>query len=144
VKRMLATLGIWASLAAQTLPQRTMFSGTGRVDSNPVPFSPPDVMVDMGAFGVVECPGSGVQPGLRPGDRVTISGSVSAAATAALIHELNGIAATLNYPDAITKEQDTVYLIANSCRVTKEIAGRRRGHDYPQLQRPIDDRIECG
>jgi hypothetical protein len=90
VKRMLATLGIWAALAAQTLAHRTM--------------TPKDIH----------------HLALRPGDRVTISGSVSAAATVASIHELNGIAATLNYPDAITKEQDTVYLIANSCRVTKE------------------------
>ena len=96
------------------------FSGTGRVDLNPVPFSPPDIVVDMGAFGEVECPGSGVQPGLQPGDRVTISGRVSAAATAASIHALNGIAVALNHPNAVTQEKDTLYLVASSCRVTKK------------------------
>ena len=79
MKRALATLGIWVALAAPALAQQIMrpkdihhlatifegnladfdahvrsvvkFSGTGRVDSNPVPFSPPDIVVDMGAFG---------------------------------------------------------------------------------------------
>jgi hypothetical protein len=99
VKRLLATLGIWAApaLAQQMMTPKDInhlatmfegnrayfdahvrsiarFSGAGRVDSNPVPFSPPDIMVDMGAFGEVECPGHGVQPGLQPGDRVTIFG----------------------------------------------------------------------
>ena len=50
---------------------------------NPVPFSPPDIMVNMGAFGEVECPRSGVQPGLQPDDKVTVAGRVNAAATAA-------------------------------------------------------------
>jgi hypothetical protein len=147
MKRALATLGIWVALAAPTLAQKIMrpkdihylatifennlaffdahvrsvakFSGTGRVDSNPVPFSPPDIMVDMGAFGEVECPGSGVQPGLQQGDRVTVSGRVSAAATAAFVHTLNDIAAERHSGPAVP-EKDNLYLIANSCQVTKE------------------------
>jgi hypothetical protein len=43
-----------------------------------------------------------------------------AAATAASIHALNGIAVVLNHPNAVTQEKDTLYLIASSCRATKK------------------------
>lgn len=76
-------------------------------------------MVNMGAFGEVECPGSGVQPGLQPDDKVTVAGRVNAAATAAFVHTLNNIAAERHSGPAVP-EKDNLYLTANSCKVTKE------------------------
>jgi len=85
------------------------FSGIGVVESNGGQANPM-LTVDMGAFGKASCMSTNGQqsglplPNLRPGDKVSISGSVGGAATGESITRLTQ-----------KKEKDELFLLTGTC-----------------------------
>jgi hypothetical protein len=97
------------------------FSGIGVVDSTKDWQGQPQLDVDMGAFGQVECNGYGGD-NLRPGDQIKISGSIEhGPATAAALAEINEMAREpgTNPHYVPVKEKDTLLLIYGTCAAEK-------------------------
>jgi hypothetical protein len=96
------------------------FSGIGVVDSTKDRQGQPQLDVDMGAFGQVECLGYGGD-NLREGDQVKISGSIEhgpmTAAAAAEINEITRLPPSDPRYVAPIKEKDTLTLIYGTCAV---------------------------
>ena len=103
------------------------FSGIGVVESNGGQVNP-ELVVDMGALGTVSCLStngkqSGLPvPSLKPGDKVSISGSVGGALTAAAVAEINEITRLPPTDPRYTpplKEKDGLSLLTRACAVER-------------------------
>jgi hypothetical protein len=94
------------------------FSGEGTVDSTLDIFGHPYIEVDMGAFGQVDCMGVSI-PGLKPGDKVSVTGSVGGASTAASVIRTNEDREYIHSKAPPVKVKDGLMLLAGTCRAEK-------------------------